>query len=619
MSEYLGYTGRGESVTIDPKKTRIQLLREAERKGELADFVCELFEEAKTGKWKYAGYDHCNWNRYLAMYEGKNVATREGGVVPSKNNFIFQLIQEQIPVFVDNGVGLEAVRRQGDDHAAAMTHQDLIDFGLDTVGVKSVDRKLATWGLKLGVGIMKTGWDADLHGGFGGPTTAVVDPRTFFCDPWAKDIDTAGYVIIADLVDLDVLYTRYPSKRKDIEQNIASGDETYLYEPRSRSDYNEGGEDVRTGRAALVLECWIRDPLVAADSGADIPNSPTKPVYPDGRVITVVGNVVLDDRANPFAVEECGHGEFPFCIYQNYDRDDTLFGLGDIEVLEPSQHDLDHVTQLIDAYMRLTAMPVMVVPRDTKIDVRSISNRPGLILQPPDSQAAQGLRFMSPPAIPQHLLQREQMIISRMRQLSGVDEISVDIIKSRSVPATSIALVKEASEKRVRGKIDNKNRAWAKWARQVICMFRQFWPEKAVFRLSSGKEIKVDPKYLRNMDVAEFDVRIVPSGQTQVSRAVSFQQALELDKLGVLGPRESPARRKFLAEASGVKGLLELINTELAEAEEMAAEAEKAATSNMPSPLTQEAFTPLTVPAEQGIEQGIQMPELPPVGPGGLM
>jgi hypothetical protein len=335
-----------------------------------------------------------------------------------------------------------------------------------------------------------------------------------------------------------------------------------LYETRTKQN-NTGVTDVRETRSALVIECWLRDPQRAGEGGHEDMGIPEgEEIYPDGRVITVVGNHILADRQNPFSEHLGGHGDFPFFMVQNYDNDETVWGQGDVEILEPLQKELDDITIMIQTWTRLSSMPWVILPRDTNVETSDLSNRPGVILQPADGISAQGIRFLTPPSIPRHIIEREQEIIRRMRQIVGVDEISVDIIRGRSQPATTVALVKEASEKRTRGKIDNKNRAWARWAKLAIGLYRQFMKKDIVKRLANGKNVTIKPEHLKKMDPEIYDIRIIPSGKTQVSRGIQFEIIKELDQLGVLGAPETLERRKLIAAASGLKGVQELLAEE---------------------------------------------------------
>ena len=111
----------------------------------------------------------------------------------------------------------------------------------------------------------------------------------------------------------------------------------------------------------------------------------------------------------------------------------------------------------------------------------------------------------------------------------------------------------------------------------------------------------------------QYDIKFVPSGSAPIGRAYVFAAMAELDKLLVLGPPESMPRRRLLAESSGAKGAIKLLNDEQKMLDEQAAIQEQMAIEQalMQEQAAQQA-------ALAGPSMGAGMPDLgagaPPMG-----
>ncbi len=578
----------GDSETFETALRKAEAIADArEREKAIAAWAWDVFGELEAAKTEIAGEGHAYWNRLMDQCDGAQVPNKGDGRPRPKRNITRQFIEEQKPVFADVGINIEVHPRQPDDAAAAAVVQDHIDYAMEFVDAAAVDRRGTNWMLKLGTFALKTDWDAEAGGGIGGPRTIAVDPRKVYVPRGATSVAGSWAIAFLDQFETDQLVRRWPERKDEI---LAAARET-LGENRRGVDqaFGTGGAAAAYRTQKVALELWYRDgaveeekavdPKAAPAAGAAAAARPARgPKYPDGRVFLVVGDLVLRDRANPFGRggPEPGHGEFPLVTAQNIDRHDTIFGRGDAEVLDPYQVELDALTTMIANWARVASANIFTMTKKTALVLSKINNLPFIVIKTPTPDAARAFEFKQPPPLPEHVYAREAQIVEAARQELGGGEIDVTATLKSKQPVGTMQIAQETVEKRPRAKIDNKNRAWAAWARQVIGLMRQNLPYARVARLSGGRSVRVDPAALKKVDVERFDIRIVPTGRTVYSRAIAYQIMADLDARGVLGAAESMRRRRLIAENSGIKGAVDLVAQDEADEQQAAAAASAA-------------------------------------------
>lgn len=599
-------------LLFNPSGSVFKDLRNATESGEeaIVQYVYKIFAEARIGKWKQgAGFQHNYWDRLEELTEpygidgGGSLSGYGAGALSSwigprkrsRENYIFQLIEAQKPTIIEQGIQFDVLPQNPDDGAVAVAIQDTLDYSADRDRIRREKfRKFISYMLKRGTGLGKVGWNPvseifrDETGHpivYGNIETTIYDPKMVYVDPFATSFDDAAYVICAYQVDKDQLVERFGEKAGEAEPIKGS----HTVRPRSGSyganspqdwpSSSGGGMDEqdteRDKRGVFVVELWIRPPRIAPtrlleSSRPQIEQEEAAIQAMGGaRVITVAGGVLINDMLNPY-----DHGDLPFFSAQNYDVEDRIWGRATPEVLAGLQRELDWVNDHIRAYIKLVSTPFLVVPRDALIHFGQLSSKLLPLLRPQVGQASQWIRYVTPPPIPSQLFQRKADIISAMRKMEGIDEIDTSIIKGRQQAAASIQLVKEAGESRVRGKIDNVNQAFQRWARLSISVIQQMWTADRFVRLTGRKDeegnpvpLRLTPDTFKKVDLARFDIKVAVAPGQALSRAIRYAQLIEMDSRAILGPPEPQnfRRRKMIAESAGVPGVLDMIVDEEAE------------------------------------------------------
>lgn len=265
-------------------------------------------------------YDGNHWTLMPKMAKWKSRPVK---------NVPFIVVEGQTTLLTDNRPSISVLPRSSDDSHIADLVKAGVDFWWD---VQFMDRKIADV-VKLsriyGIGWLHLYWDGQKKE----HVCKVVNPWNVLVDPDATSEDyDPTYLIYQFKTTLGELHDKYP----DADYTDFDPD----YRPRDAKlfdEVNDGYDRPRalqragisnSSRPVWCYQFWLRDgdaDYIEKDLGGNKVAVVKKKKYPNGRVITIAGNVVLEDRPSPYT-----HGQFPFVPYLAYPVPGTLYGPGDI-------------------------------------------------------------------------------------------------------------------------------------------------------------------------------------------------------------------------------------------------------------------------------------------------
>ena len=218
----------------------------------------------------------------------------------------------------------------------------------------------------------------------------------------------------------------------------------------------------------LVQELW---PGIDLDNVEDV--DPSKAVGPDtsgtteirkvlvwevyhefGRRLTIfTSDQVLYDAENPTPGDR-----FPVTIIRTAERDDSFWGSGLVEKIQPLQTDLNKLHTRIRIHHRFTANPVVVTSSKKKIEVT-----PGHIIrkETPDID----VDFLRPERIPQQVYQTLELDGNAIDAISGVHDITRGIRPTGVTAGISLDILQQAALVRLNGPARN-------WAFRMAAMWQ---------------------------------------------------------------------------------------------------------------------------------------------------
>lgn len=325
---------------------------------EYEDTVVRLVQDFFAESKEKFGQDKLKWKRVEKLAALEHVLNFAANSDPSETRLptLIQAIEEYMSARLDESLIPSAVSRQMamDPLVAALNYMK--DEVLDDCRFQYLKMRMRFDQLKYRIGFFYVGIDPRQEGLFGFPGRHFIDridPRCVWPDPYAKDwrFDQMRYLIIARPMDLTEIARTWPqharriaadprlsgsrvvSRDDDIEQEINNS--AVQFQGDSALGYQIGKRD-----RALVLECYIRDgrvkkvPAAYTMMGEPVRNDEGEIIckyedrYPNGRKVVICGNVLLEDRENPYP-----HGQAPLVAFPESPYD-GLFSFSPLEALD---------------------------------------------------------------------------------------------------------------------------------------------------------------------------------------------------------------------------------------------------------------------------------------------
>ena len=230
---------------------------------------------------------------------------------------------------------------------------DTISAILDTVwrrrGVLYTIQDALRFALIYGVGIVKISWNPNLEGGVGDLDVSTPSPWSIWVEPYCKSFEDSSFVIQGDWVSIDYIRRMYPENAKYVRPGMGAPkykkamkggvidfqeDPALFITPDTGSSILADITDTRRATnqpsnqmeqtQCFLTECWfVDDEVVEIEEtvAAVLPESEggtvepvvqktVRPKYPNGRVVTKVGNVILRDIPAPYEMSD-----WPFVLF----------------------------------------------------------------------------------------------------------------------------------------------------------------------------------------------------------------------------------------------------------------------------------------------------------------
>jgi hypothetical protein len=403
----------------------------------------------------------------------------------------------------------------------AKAFQSVLDYYTDRAGIANIQAQVVQQALIYGATAVKTGWkyeerqqtrrvytDNPLGGApigsevktgkvpvFDGPACEPWDIYDCWWDPFARDVDTAAYVVLRS----------WPSKNEiladanlyqNLDELFQSGDAT----DRAMSAQDRRAQTERKMRGRFELwEVWTNDRVV------------------------VIGNkqVVIRDDPNPH-----WHGQKPICLATGRPDLFKIQGIPETEIVEHLQEALWTMQNMRMDNLKLTVMRGLTYREGGVPDPNLLILRPRFRWPVSDHD---DVMFQAPPALPPEAYQEESVLVDKMETVTGISPyVSGNVPTSVShTTATSVSLLQQAATRLLQFKgTQINNLCWQRVFEQWGADVQQFMTEPVEARIVTGDDVKFEK--VEPWQVAgEYDYKIVGADEA-ASKDVERQQALQL-------------------------------------------------------------------------------------------
>jgi len=507
------------------------------------------------------------------------------------DNRCFANVESVLPIITDNRPRAEIVANEGADKELVEMLADAYYAKWDDLDLQMKGEQAVKDALTLSEGYWKVYWDPIAANGYGDLRVDVVSPKNIFFDPNARDylLKDAYYVGYHANVRLGGLKARYPDKARRLEAKWIINNlppdarDSFNNESLSGETVTDDGDGEGTswvnakgglldGSEKMELtEVWIDDMtieeltpdyIVTLDgegqpqeydesiatqmleqgiefeiiAAKDLPKmgyedgTRHRRKYPNGRIITTAGDVLLRDKPSPYK-----HGRSPYVRFFRYPVPDRGYFYSEIDQIIPLQMELDKRKSQIVDLLNITANPPMLVNIASGIQPNKMTNEPGLII-PVNMDVDRAAKWLQSPNVPSAAFAQVETISQDIDTVSGVHDITQGRRPTGITAAAAIETLQEAAQTRPRLGARYYEYSLKLASELMLNIIWDYYRNNRTIRkkVVGGYEYKVVNFANAELAGGMPDV-IIKSGSTMpVSAAIKRQNSMELRAMGVI-------------------------------------------------------------------------------------
>ena len=389
----------------------------------------------------------------------------------AQTNFLFSAIWHKHADAMDNYPEPVFLEREEGDREEADKLSKIVPLVLEKNGFENVYSDLWWYKLKHGVSICSVLWDNAKEDGLGDICIKKVDALRFFAEPYISDIQQSRYVFVTALADTDVLKRQYgdPDIRPDATASKARG---YF------GDYSPNVLEKKT----MVVDCYQR---YRYETG--------KYVVHLEKIIN--GRIMYDSRQDPVCINGIyEHGMYPFVLDVFIPIENSIYGLGMIDIGKKTQSYIDKLDYIIEENALLSGRQRWLIKRGAGIKTEDFLDMSKTVIEADGSIDSDAVRDLQAQPIPSQIMTHRTEKIEEIKELLGNRDFSQGATSGGVTAYGAITALQEAGSKLARDGIKASYRAFAGISYMVVELIRQFYTEERSFRILGDGE--TEPQYI---------------------------------------------------------------------------------------------------------------------------
>jgi len=469
------------------------------------------------------------WQRMIDLYRGKHHRTdiKEDQLLV---NMAFSTINIVAPAVAVNHPKITVNARRPEDGDKAVVTEAIVNYWWRHYDCQKEFRRSVKDALICGHGWVKTGYryveeEKVAEGNFDSfdeltenreenvaesnlivkedrPFVERVSPFDVFVDPDATSMEDARWIaqrIRRPLEDV----------KKDKRYNSTARGEA------SPSHYTKWGQDSFRPRRSQDPS----DAYVEVWEWYDIDRN-TVSVFCDGS-----DKFLVSPKEIPFAFGQ------PFVMIRNYDVPETFYPMGELEAIEPLQHELNQTrTQMMNHRKRFSRKWLY---KESAFDTdgrQALESDEDNVMVPVITDDNLGNVLSPMPAVinPPELYNQSDLISSDMNRVSGVSEYQQGSMPEIRRTATEAAIVQDASNARASDKLAIIERAIGECARRLVMLAQQFMTGEQSVRIVGSEAQPLWLTFDRDYIQGEFDYEVEGGSTAPMNESFRRQRALQI-------------------------------------------------------------------------------------------
>ena len=386
----------------------------------------------------------------------------------SVTNVIHRIIESQIADLIDKPYSSSAEGSEPSDDMFAEQAQNLVDYVLYHNKMKDKINDCEHDRLELGTAVIKVWFEPDELNGKGLPKFEVISPANFFPDPKvtrAHQLQQAEFIIHATPKPLSWYRKQWPDKGKYVQREIS-----IPYDPDATFTDAETDEvHTDTSQKALLLECYMRD-----EQGS---------LY----CLHVANDILLEDTRKTLKDKKLQRRDlYPFRAIVCYPRRGTMWGMGDVELLIPTQDLINELDDQIRINARLMGNPQIVIGQGAGkgFPIGKWTSKPGLRVPMRDHNS---FSVVSPVPVSPDVPARREKAFQEADLIAGTPDVNRGEQPGAVTAAAAIMALQQAGQKTVVHKNEMFKAGWQDVLGLLFDEIMENWDEEMWVRIDGDK------------------------------------------------------------------------------------------------------------------------------------
>lgn len=446
------------------------------------------------------------------------IRNKENGEPEPASAWLFNSIANKHADMMDNYPEPAILPREQGDVEAAQTLSQIIPVVLEYNRFEETYSDVWWYKLKTGTGCYGVFWNSSMYNGLGDIDIRQVDILNLFWEPGIKNIQDSRNVFSVELVDTDILTSKYPQIKENNRTNVDVA--KYLYD-----------NTVDTSRKTAVVDWYYKKTI-------------------DGRQVLhyckFAGTEVLYSSENDELYAHRGyydHGMYPFVLDPLFVEEGTPCGFGYIDVMKDVQMYIDKLNQIIIRNAFQAGKRRFFISDNAGINEDEFADWSKEFVHVAGNIDDRNIREISVSQLDSGIVAVLNQKIDELKETSGNRDVSQGSASAGVTAASAIAALQEAGSKLSRDMLKSSYRAFKTINYLVIELICQFYDNSRTFRITSRDRNYEFVSYNKSLLYSElgnkraiFDIVVTGQKSSPFSKTAHNELAKELYASGMFNP-----------------------------------------------------------------------------------
>lgn len=469
---------------------------------------------------------------------------RCGRFTKSQSAYLFNSIANKHADFMDNMPSPAILPQEESDEETARLLSKVVPVIFDKCGFEETYSANSYTKMIEGTGVYCVLWDGAEQNGIGEIKIKKAELMNLYWKGGVQDLEDSPEIFYISIMNNRDLTAQYPQLKDKVGSGTVLNLSEFVYEDMPRRD-----------KMTLVIDWYYKKPeLMQNEAGVPVLKYFLHYCKFSCGEVLYASEDDLDEEGKPrypFGFYE--HGEFPYKLDIMFPLKGSPAGFGEVDIMKNPQQFIDDLDTALAKNSKLKAAPKVLAPVGSGIKAKDMLDPEKPVVN--YSGMRDQVLPVQMPDLPSDVVNYRNLKVDELKETSGNRDFSQGSTTSGVTAASAIAALQEAGSKLSRDMIKQSYFVYARLAKLVIELIRQFYETDRVYRVAMDNEgyqyVHVSNALLKrpedkakdNFGTASgdrqlyFDIRVSAQKASPFSRAAQNELAKELYGAGFFNPQ----------------------------------------------------------------------------------